>query len=81
MKKQLLIASGIGVISAAVISYYLMQKNDNKKNTTFENAGVPDQSDNKDLAQLENAKMVSEGSQFGVQYYNHRKSELENENV
>jgi len=78
MKKQLLIATGIGVISAAAISYYLMQKNDNKKNTTFDNAGVPDQSENKDLAQLENAKMVSEGSQFGVQYYNHRKSELEN---
>ncbi|GAB3800005.1 hypothetical protein [Virgibacillus kimchii] len=43
--------------------------------STFEDAGVPDQSGNKDLAQLENAKMVSEGSQFGVQYYNEYKDE------
>ncbi|WP_099157954.1 hypothetical protein [Virgibacillus ndiopensis] len=40
------------------------------KSTTLEDAGRPDQTDNKDLAQLENAKMVSEGSQFGVNYYN-----------
>ncbi|OZU90447.1 hypothetical protein CIL03_04685 [Virgibacillus indicus] len=46
---------------------------------TFEDAGKPDQSSEKDLAQLENAKMVSEGSQFGVQYYNENKEEMENE--
>ncbi|AIF43884.1 hypothetical protein [Virgibacillus sp. SK37] len=46
----------------------------------FEDAGVPDQSETKDLAQLENAKMVSEGSQFGVQYYNEYKKENTSEN-
>ncbi|WP_339227569.1 hypothetical protein NSQ77_18630 [Oceanobacillus sp. FSL K6-2867] len=42
---------------------------------TFENSGVPDQLGEKDVAQLENSKMVSEGSQFGVQYYNEKKEE------
>lgn len=40
---------------------------------SFERAGRPDQIPRKnarDLSELENAKMVSEGSQFGVQYYN-----------
>ncbi|MFD1360209.1 hypothetical protein [Lentibacillus salinarum] len=43
--------------------------------STFEEAGIPDQAEPKDAAQLENAKMVSEGSQFGVEYYNHVKAE------
>ncbi|MFD2628255.1 hypothetical protein [Oceanobacillus kapialis] len=44
-----------------------------KSNETFEDAGVPDQSSEQDISQFENAKMVSEGSQFGVQYYNEHK--------
>lgn len=36
----------------------------------LENAGKPDEIDSIERDQLENAKMVSEGSQFGVQYYN-----------
>lgn len=53
-------------------------RNKNKgteENSTFENAGVPDQAEDKDLSQFENSKMVSEGSQFGVQYYNEKKKE------
>ncbi|RDW18524.1 hypothetical protein CWR48_12740 [Oceanobacillus arenosus] len=45
------------------------------RNSTFENAGIPDEAPNLDHEQLENAKMVSEGSQFGVQYYNEKKHE------
>lgn len=41
-----------------------------KEYSTIEQAGIPDQLDKDDLAQLENAKMVSEGSQYGVNYYN-----------
>lgn len=37
---------------------------------TVVQAGIPDQVDREDIAQLENAKMVSEGSQYGVNYYN-----------
>jgi len=46
-------------------------------NTTLEDAGRPDQTTNRDLAQFENAKMVSEGSQFGVNYYNEVKENIE----
>ena len=42
----------------------------NDEGTLLENAGIPDQIENTELSQLENAKMVSEGSQYGVQYYN-----------
>lgn len=53
-------------------------KDDNEEafDTTFEDAGRPDQTNNKDLAQFENAKMVSEGSQFGVNYYNEVKANI-----
>ncbi|MFD1038738.1 hypothetical protein ACFQ3N_10100 [Virgibacillus byunsanensis] len=50
-----------------------MKRNDT--HSTLEDAGIPDQTGNKDPAQLENAKMVSEGSQFGVEYYNEVKAE------
>ncbi|API93760.1 hypothetical protein J32TS6_07740 [Virgibacillus pantothenticus] len=85
-KKYLYSAAGAaGVIGATVAGYFLKDKENrdrvkqkvknyqNSIRTTFEDAGVPDQSENQDLAQLENAKMVSEGSQFGVQYYTQNK--------
>ena len=43
--------------------------------STLEEAGIPDQLDRFDLAQIENAKMVSEGSQYGVNYYNEMQEE------
>lgn len=86
MKKKYLYSAGAaGVIGATVAGYFLSNKNTREKlkqrykkyqnsiRSTFENAGVPDQSPSQDLAQLENAKMVSEGSQFGVQYYTEKK--------
>lgn len=51
-------------------------KNRNKE-TTLDDAGIPDQVENKDRSQFENAKMVSEGSQFGVNYYNEVKDKKE----
>ncbi|WP_047981390.1 hypothetical protein [Ornithinibacillus contaminans] len=47
------------------------------EDATFYKAGKPDQVDTLEVDQLENAKMVSEGSQFGVQYYNHVTEEEE----
>src|SRR5690625_3929520 len=41
-----------------------------KHNSLLEDASITDQVDNQDLEQFENSKMVSEGSQFGVNYYN-----------
>ncbi|SFB18323.1 hypothetical protein SAMN04488072_10917 [Lentibacillus halodurans] len=49
--------------------------NGHEVDSTFEDAGAPDQAGKQDVAQLENAKMVSEGSQFGVEYYNQVKEE------
>lgn len=45
--------------------------------SVLEEAGIPDQLDRIDLAQIENAKMVSEGSQYGVNYYNEIQEEEE----
>ena len=41
-----------------------------KQHTTLEAAGIPDQIETSDQAQIDNADMVSEGSQYGVDYYN-----------
>jgi len=49
-------------------------------NYYIDQAGSPDQTNHIDSDQLENAKMVGEGSQFGVQYYSDlraREEELE----
>ncbi|WP_405102460.1 hypothetical protein [Oceanobacillus sp. FSL H7-0719] len=87
-KRNIVTAVGAGVIGAGAASYFLL--NDKQKMklkdritnifgsepaSTFEKAGHPDEVANKDLADLENAKMVSEGSQFGVQYYSEKREE------
>jgi hypothetical protein len=52
----------------------LKRKDDNPSQDSFyltlEKAGHPDQLEGNEIDELENSKMVSEGSQFGVQYYN-----------
>lgn len=73
-KKLVLIASGIGALSGGLATLALNKKTKNS-NLTIEKAGNPDQIESKALAELENSKMVSEGSQFGVQYYNELKAE------
>lgn len=72
MKKRYIIPI-IGAIASAGVSYLMKNKKDNNGETTLaetlKNAGMPDQVDSYEHDQFENAKMVSEGSQFGVQYY------------
>lgn len=48
----------------------VLRKSDYEHYSTLEEAGIPDQLDRTDPAQIENSKMVSEGSQYGVHYYN-----------
>lgn len=48
----------------------MVKPNHLKQHTILDDAGIPDQVEQEDHAQMENAKMVSEGSQFGVHYYN-----------
>ncbi|UFU00896.1 hypothetical protein KO561_08170 [Radiobacillus kanasensis] len=89
MKKRWLVSTVASAFSLGA-SYFLRKKenrtmvmdklkqakhtlvNENTKNqTSIDKAGMPE------LDQQENAKMVSEGSQFGVHYYNEVKQQEE----
>ncbi|GAA0446069.1 hypothetical protein GCM10008983_24810 [Lentibacillus halophilus] len=78
MKKRY-IASVAGAVGAGMTYYMLMNRHnrqrDEEMESTLMDAGMPGQVDDDDAAQVENAKMVSEGSQFGVEYYNTVKDE------
>ncbi|WP_188205665.1 hypothetical protein [Alkalibacillus aidingensis] len=82
MKKKYIISS-ITAIGTGLISYVLMdddrrervkkylglsQRSNEESEFPIEQAGMPE------VDHLENANMVSEGSQFGVQYYNEVKT-------
>lgn len=71
------------VVVAAFTTYFIVKKQSKNESTSFIrtliNAGVPDQVDELETDQLENAKMVSEGSQFGVQYFNQAIEEFSEE--
>lgn len=73
----------IAMVGAVFLSYYIIKRQKKSGETSFVrtlvNAGVPDQVDDFETDQLENAKMVSEGSQYGVQYFNHAMEELNEE--
>jgi len=74
MKKRYILPL-MGAVATVGIGYLMKNKNQNNLvaepyNASFVNAGIPDQIDSIERDQLENAKMVSEGSQFGVQYFN-----------
>jgi hypothetical protein len=79
MKKRYVISAlGAGVAGFILGSKQLRNRSTStemgsEEDTTLLNAGMPDQVDDLEIDQLENAKMVSEGSQFGVQYYNELK--------
>lgn len=73
----------VAMIVAGISSYFIIKRQAGSSETSWErtliNAGVPDQVDEYEMDQLENAKMVSEGSQFGVQYFNRTMDELNEE--
>lgn len=79
----------LSLIAAALsfgLCYFWLTKEEQeneKFDHSFKKAGIPDQMEDKDIANFENAKMVSEGSQFGVQYFNKlsnaKKAELNTE--
>lgn len=66
----------LAVSLLALIVYYIRRVNslNNGQATgfvrSFSKAGAPDQMEQTELDDFENSKMVSEGSQFGVQYFN-----------
>jgi len=81
----------VGAAGACIISYVLLKDEGRNKwiakgkaladkcrkdnVSTLDEAGIPGQTGNEDPSQFENAKMVSEGSQFGVNYFNEVKEE------
>ncbi|HLR53469.1 MAG TPA: hypothetical protein VK078_01935 [Pseudogracilibacillus sp.] len=75
----------VGMASAISLLWAFFKMNEsNEQDTlehTFENAGKPGQLEEgrHDAAQRENADMVSEGSQFGVQYFNKTSKEEKEE--
>lgn len=69
--KNVYILTAVGL--SALAGYVVMkkvQKNNEKDHTLLEDAGIPDQVNHQDQEQLSKADMVSEGSLYGVQYYN-----------
>lgn len=71
MKKRWILSLIGTVMMFSVVLF--MRKNKHgtlSKYFPLKSAGKPDQTDRVDDTQLENSKMVSEGSLYGVQYYN-----------
>lgn len=75
MNKAYVYAAGSTVLAVTAGILYIRKRKPETENepSNIEQAGIPDQVEEDDLEQLENAKMVSEGSQFGVKYYNELK--------
>ncbi|MUV36259.1 hypothetical protein JNUCC1_00060 [Lentibacillus sp. JNUCC-1] len=77
-KTYMFSAVGAGIAAATVVGTAVARskkkQNEQTVEDTLNEAGLPDQTNHRDWAQKENAKMVSEGSQFGVQYFNNVKN-------
>ncbi|MEN2468160.1 hypothetical protein [Ornithinibacillus sp. FSL M8-0202] len=80
MKKRYIVSAIGAGVAGYLIGATKFKKHPSSNNSefsedlTFLKAGKPDEVEELELDQLENAKMVSEGSQFGVQYYNNKKA-------
>lgn len=65
--------------ASAIVGYLIKKKLDNgneKGHTLLEDAGIPDQLSEQGDTLHENADMVSEGSLYGVKYYNEMQEEV-----
>lgn len=73
MKIQSMLVT-LAMLALATVGYKWYKHASNREETThlrtLLNAGIPDQMESTEMDQLENSKMVSEGSQFGVRYFN-----------
>lgn len=82
LKKRIIVPI-VGAAATLGLAYMIKNK-DGQETTTFSDvlnqAGKPDQMMGNETDQLENAKMVSEGSQFGVQYFNEVSEEFDEDN-
>lgn len=69
-KRYILPILGAVAIFLSINIYQKRRLRKTLEKLSIRNAGVPDEVDRVDDTQLENSKMVAEGSQYGVQYYN-----------
>ncbi|WP_027963062.1 hypothetical protein [Halalkalibacillus halophilus] len=84
MAKKYIVSSVVAAVTG-LVAYLMVDENRRsetknnlikaKQKLTGEKDLPIDQAGKPEIDQLENADMVSEGSQFGVQYYNEVKSE------
>ncbi len=79
MKRNILItiASTIVSVLASLVLYDIYtgyKEESNRESRILKLAGKPGQAEEDEVEKMENADMVSEGSQFGVHYYDiHKK--------
>lgn len=74
--KKMIIPVTIGAISAGtIIIWYLLEKRNkvDSKLITIAKAAIADQLDIYEDDHFENTKMMSEGSHYGIDYYNERR--------
>ncbi len=78
MKRNILITI-VSTIISVITSFVLYdlvtgyKKDSHRESRILKLAGKPAQTKHKKVEEIENADMVSEGSQFGVQYYDKHK--------
>lgn len=78
MNRNLLItiASTIMGVLASLVFYDIYtgyKKDSQRQSRILKLAGLPGQDEEDEVEKMENADMISEGSQFGVQYYDKHK--------
>lgn len=74
--RKMIIPMAIGAISAGtIVTWYLHGKRNkvDPKLITLAKAAIPDQLDIYEDDHFENTKMMSEGSHYGIDYYNERR--------
>ncbi|HLR60362.1 MAG TPA: hypothetical protein VK094_07820 [Pseudogracilibacillus sp.] len=79
MNRNILITiiSAIVSVLASLVFYDLYtgsKKDRHRESRIMKLAGKPGQEEEDEVEKMENAKMVSEGSQFGVHYYDRNKN-------
>lgn len=70
------IASTIISVLASLVLYDILtgyKENSERQSRILKLAGFPGQDEEDEVEKMENADMISEGSQFGVQYYDKNK--------
>lgn len=69
MKKRYILMLALSVGAVGIFRKRKSKASNRTIDKIIQSAGIPEQLENQN-EQIENTKMVAEGSQYGVQYYN-----------